>query len=129
MEEIIIDYDYYLDNYGGEEIDEEVFEKLLNKSQAIITSLITNPCLIKNNIDAYNNAVCAQIEYMASGDYKKILSGNDANNLQSESYPNYSYTKSDSNNIFSVNGITISPLSIVYLKNAGLLYRGVGYVI
>lgn len=129
MEEMQIDYDYFLDEYGADEIGEELFEKLCKKSYVIINSLIVNPTLIKQNEVAYKNAICSQVEYMANGDYKKILTGNDINNLKSENYPNYSYTKNENNNIFSYNGITISPLAIMYLRNGNLLYRGVDCVI
>lgn len=128
----IVDYDYYVDVYGAKEIDDELFDTLTKRCELLINSLVTHKELIdisETNKIAYKNAICAQIEYLSENTESK-LQGNDTNSYLSENYPSYSYTRNEKTvNTVNVSGITIAPLAYTYLNNAGLLYRGVNYVV
>ena len=133
---MIIDYDYYIKEYKGEEVDDATFDKLNISSQAVVeyltnkleSSLVELPSDI---LEKVKKAICCEIEYLIQNGGIKALAGNDAGQYQSESYSSYSYNKGtkQTDTIQYICGVPVAPMLQIHLGNTGLLYKGVKYVI
>lgn len=84
--EHIVDYDYYLDVYEGQDIDEDIFNKIRNTAEEVILTLV-NPSFIDKFKDDIAYAICLEIDYLYDNNYEQIIKGQDSTNYQSESYP------------------------------------------
>lgn len=84
--EHIVDYDYYLDVYEGQDIDEDIFNKIRNTAEEVILTLV-NPSFIDKFKDDIAYAICLEIDYLYENNYEQISIGKDSVNYQSESYP------------------------------------------
>lgn len=85
--EHLVDYDYYLDVYEGQYVDDEdVFNKIRNTAEEVILALI-NPSLVEKNKSDIQYAICLEIDYLYNNNYEQISIGKDSVNYQSESYP------------------------------------------
>lgn len=133
---------YYDDTYIGTTIsDTTVFNKLNNRCQDIIIAY-TNKLLIDDDsydeLNTYQQtgvkkAICAQIEFIYNiGGYNSINNADDINAGFSLSKFKIDSTRNSENNKKSnyqyFQGIPISPSVNMYLKNTGLLYRGMDVI-
>lgn len=84
--EHLVDYDYYLDEYEGQDIDEDLFNKMRNTAEEVVLALI-NPSYIEKNRSDIQYAICLEIDYLNDNGFKQISIGKDSANYQSESYP------------------------------------------
>lgn len=84
--EHLVDYDYYKNNYNGQDIEETEFNKIRNTAEEVILSLI-NPSFIEKNKNNIRYAICLEIDYLYDNNYEQIIIGKDSVNYQSESYP------------------------------------------
>ena len=84
--EHLVDYDYYLDEYEGQDIDEDLFNKIRNTAEEVILTLV-NPSLVEKHKSDIQYAICLEIDYLYENNYEQISIGKDSVNYQSESYP------------------------------------------
>lgn len=128
---MLVDYDYYLDEYVGAYIDYDTFTKINDTAENVILTVVNPSFLkIKKFEDIIKRAICMEIDYLNQNDYEQIIKLNDTINIQSESYPAYSYTKKSGGvSARNIEGITIAPNVSLYLGRYGLLYSGVDYAI
>lgn len=136
------DKTYYDGTYNGTNIsDTDIFNQLNARAEDVINAYTNNSLLGQDSFDDLNTyqqtgvkkAICAQIEFINSlGGYNASNNSDDINagfslskfkidsSKQSESNPkvNYQYFM----------GIPLSPSVNMYLKNTGLLYRGLDVV-
>lgn len=117
-----IDYTFYTDVYKGVQIDADTFSRLAERASDVIDQ-VTNyqigdiaqyPEWIQSLV---KKAVAAQVEYFAlSGD--SITHG--VSELQNVKLGDFSYTLNGNSG-----AAPISPAVLSYLRQTGLLYRGV----
>lgn len=115
---MLVDSTYYTGTYKADSTVD--FDKLNARSQPIILSLIKMTeaeATAHERVADIKNAICAQIEYLATN-ADAINKGT----MQSESIGSYSYTKKDSESQRTYKGIPLSPMIEIYLK--GLLKGG-----
>lgn len=86
MVEHIVDYEYYTQEYQGQSIAEDEFNKIRNTAEEVILSLI-NPSFIEKNKSDIQYAICLEIDYLHDNNYEQISIGKDTTNYESESYP------------------------------------------
>ncbi|AZS49216.1 hypothetical protein BpsS140_00023 [Bacillus phage vB_BpsS-140] len=119
---MIIDHDYYRDDYGGHPIDESMFNTYSARAQEVVDE-IAGFVLSMKGIDHMSEyvqsqvkkAISSQIEYFAlNGGYEVAL----MKTPTSVSAGKYSYTINGDNS-------PISSMVFTYLIPTGLLYRGV----
>ena len=85
--EHLVSYEFYTEDYGGNNISQEDFDKIRNTAEEVILALI-NPCfVIEKNLNDIKYAICLEIDYLYENGFEKISTGKDSINYQSESYP------------------------------------------
>lgn len=129
-----VDSTYYTGTYDGTTIsDSDVFDKINNRAEEVIIAYTNNLLLNQDTYDDLNTyqqtgvkkAICSQIEFLFN------LGGYNATNNADDINAGFSLSKFRINNSTSgkskyqlVEGIPLSPNVNMYLKNTGLLYRG-----
>lgn len=134
-----VDKSYYDDTYMGTSIiDTDTFNKLNNRAEDVINGYTNNLLLDQSTFDDLNTyqqtgvkkAVCAQIEFINNiGGYNNTNNSEDIND--SFGLSKFRINKSNNKNKSGyqyVNGIPLSPNVNLYLKNTGLLYRGMDVI-
>ncbi|GAA5417925.1 hypothetical protein Pryu01_03003 [Paraliobacillus ryukyuensis] len=127
-----IDYTYYTDEFQGEEVDEQTFNKYVRRASDLIDQ-VTNYVIAKyqfENLAAFiqdqvKKATAAQIEfYVVKGNPAELDAGEGVSNV---SIGSFSYQEGN-NNQSSKQANRISPNALEYLRTTGLLYRGLDVV-
>jgi hypothetical protein len=134
-----VDKTYYDGTYNGTTIsDTDVFAQLLNRAEDVINGYTNILLYDQTTFDALNTfqqtgvkkAVCAQIEFIYNlGGYSATNNSEDNSTGFSLSKFKIEGTKDNSKTEYQYfEGIPISPSVNMYLKNTGLLYRGIGVI-
>lgn len=84
--EHIVDFEYYLDIYKGQNMGEDEFNKIRNTAEDVILTLV-NPSFIDKYKNDIQYAICLEIDYLHDYNYEQISIGKDTVNFESESYP------------------------------------------
>lgn len=84
--EHIVDLEYYIDVYKGQDMEEDEFNKIRNTAEDVILTLV-NPSFIDKYKNDIQYAICLEIEYLHDYNYEQISIGKDTVNFESESYP------------------------------------------
>lgn len=133
-----VDSTYYTGTYNGITIsDSDVFDKINNRAQDVIIAYTNNDLLDQDTFDDLNTyqqtgvkkAICSQIEFIyQSGGYNVTNNADDINTGFSLSKFKIENSSSDKANYQMIAGMPLSPNVNMYLKNTGLLYRGLGVI-
>lgn len=124
----MLTFDFYKNNYCGVELKEEQFNQLSKRAERKIRALTglqsqSVEKLPQFQAEAYQNAVCAQIEYLNALGIENSLG---VTSVMQAKVGNFSYsdgkTATTSANL-GLNGV--SPDVMDYLSRSGLLYKGV----
>lgn len=118
---MLVDYDYYLNTYYGDDMETDEFNKLNLRAEDDVT-LISNKALslIEDwETDHVKKAICSQIEYY-------FINGETYNQVgsSSEKIGNYSFNGGSTKGSGESND-SLSPRARKYLSNTNLLYRGI----
>lgn len=126
----LIDYDYYVNNYGGSSIPESSFNNFAIKASARINKYTFNRItdeVIDNNI---KNCACEIADLLYSQDIKK-LKIEDIKMVASETVGKHSKTYVNNSNLIDKQILSDSELETScykicykYLVSTGLMYRG-----
>lgn len=133
-----VDLTYYTSTYKGTTIsDSDVFDKINNRAEDVIIAYTNNLLLDQDTFDDLNTfqqtrvkkAICSEIEFIYNiGGYNAFNNADDINAGFSLSKFKIDSTRNSENNLKNkyqyVEGVTISPSVNMYLRNTGLLYRG-----
>lgn len=130
---VIVDLNYYLNDYKGTDADENTFPALNAHASRMIANMARWQ-VTEDNIDSfpsliqtlYRLAVCSQIDFIAENGMEYITGG--GGNGSGFTVGKVSVTagsKSQSGGVMSAN---ISPASVSYLEQTGLMYPGVPVV-
>lgn len=84
--EHLVDYNYYINEYNGDNIEETLFNKIRNTAEEVILALV-NPSYVDKYKNDIQYAICLEIDYLNENGYEQISIGKDNINYQSESYP------------------------------------------
>jgi len=134
-----VDKTYYDSTYNGTTIsDTDVFAQLLARAEDVINAFTNNDLYDSDTFDDLNTfqqtgvkkAVCSQIEFIYN------LGGYNATNNSDNNDVGFSLSKfkiessneSKKSNYQYFEGIPLSPSVSMYLKNTGLLYRGMSVI-
>ncbi len=121
-----VDYHFYADTYGGNELNEEQFNIYSKKALQFINELSASRLLMNdlNDDDTYlvKMATCALCDYDFENDKRK-----EKESIASESVPSHSKTYNTSANAKTNNEVYKEKVQTVYgyLLSTNLLYRGV----
>ena len=134
-----VDKTYYDDTYVGVSIsDTDTFNQLNARAEDVINYYTNNDLIDQDSFDDLNTyqqtgvkkAICSQIEFIYNlGGYNATNNADDIN--QGFSLSKFEVEASEDTNKSKyqyVNGMPISPSVNMYLKNTGLLYRGLEVV-
>jgi hypothetical protein len=108
----LADYTFYVDDYQGNEIPSDYFDKYAEHANYVLQRMTQNRTVESYFERQYNLAICAIAEY--------YYADSDGINVKSESLGDYSVTYSDGNSVIDVYG-----LALQYLGNTGLLNGGI----
>lgn len=115
-----VDFKYYQNEYGGNKIPQDSFQRLERQSEAVL-HLITFDRVKRfpEITDAIRDAICAMAE-TAWLEEKKTPG------VKSETIDGYSVSYADSGNTTGANGMTnaMYESAFPYLANTGLLFKG-----
>ena len=115
-----VDFKYYQNEYGGNKIPQDSFQRLERQSEAVL-HLITFDRVkrLPEITDAIRDAICAMAE-TAWLEEKKTPG------VKSETIDGYSVSYADSGNTTGANGMTnvMYESAFPYLANTGLLFKG-----
>lgn len=127
----LIDYDYYVNNYGGSSIPESSFNNFVIKASACVNKYTFNRItdeVIDNNI---KNCACEIADLLYSQDIKK-LKIEDIKMVASETVGKHSKTYVNNSNLIDKQILSDSELETScykicykYLVSTGLMYRGI----
>ena len=121
-----VDYQFYIDEYGGNELTEEQFGQYSKKALQFINELSASRLLLNtlSDNDEYltKMATCALCDYDYKEDNRK-----EKLSIASESVPSHSRTYNTSANAKTINEVYKERVQTVYgfLLSTNLLYRGV----
>ena len=121
-----IDYQFYIDEFKGVSLSEDVFNNLVGRASDLIDQ-VTNYKIetigFDNLYPAYQQrvkkAVAAQVEFLHVNGGIVGMQSSDSSNV---SIGKFSYATGDSSKGLSK---SISDSALAYLNGTGLLYRGV----
>lgn len=124
----MLTFNFYQKDYAGVEIDEEDFDVLLKRAERKIQALTgLQPSAVEHlpsvQLEAYQKAVCAQIEYIHTLGIESALG---ITNVTQAKVGNFSYSdgkKTTASANLGLNGV--SPDVMDYLSASGLLFKGV----
>lgn len=122
-----VDISFYTETFGGNRISDDEFRRL----EEIASMLVYDACILKPTEDQekdemYKKAICYQIELLESvGGIDSITGMADISiSAGSESLGDYSVsggTSSGQYGLSSINGVPVSPMSILLLRRLGLM--------
>lgn len=124
-----VDKEYYLNEYGGEPVNESDFPGLRSRAEEIVEEMtryrvtpISFLALPEHIQEAVKKAVCAQLEYLDANGWSDLDNGCD---LQSATLGKFNYSRASSGTGSTQQSI-YSPRARRILMPTGLLYRGGG---
>jgi len=125
-----IDYRYYTDEYKGVSIDENTFSSLVVRASDAIDS-ITRSFYQFNNLDddvafrknKFKKAVASQVEYFHEVGSTTTYGMNEPSSV---TIGRTSMSEGSKGSQTSPQNSLLSPDAYMYLRDTGLLYRGLG---
>jgi hypothetical protein len=118
---IYVDYDYYINDFGGKAITQDDFTPLARLASDLVDSIVTVPINQSDVPDDVKRAVCYQIELLdTNGGYGAAITA--SGGAETERLGDYSISYSATTSVrWNYNGIPLSQMLISLLRGLGLL--------
>ena len=124
---MIVDYDYYVNNWGGRwDGTEPELDRIIDVAEHIINNAAMNRL---SNLSDYpesvqidvKKAICSQTDYIIANGGMDYFTSDE---FKSMTLGNFSYSVSDNSNGNGSKSTAICCVAETYLLSSGLMYRG-----